>query len=62
MEPGEVWGERWLNATLPMAKRFMTVAAEKQSLVCLAADPDIRRHARMAAGGRHANPWQGQHR
>ena len=31
-------------------------------LVCLAADPDIRRHARMAAGGQHANHWQGQHR
>lgn len=38
MEPSEVWGERWLNATLPMAKRFMTVATEKRSLVCLAAD------------------------
>jgi len=33
-----VWGNRWLECTLVMAKRYMTVACEKQSLVCLAAD------------------------
>ena len=38
MQPDEVWGERWSSATLPIAKRYMTVATEKQSLVCLAAD------------------------
>ena len=38
MEPQEVWGNRWLNATLPMAKRYMEVATQKESLVCLAAD------------------------
>ena len=38
MEPQEVWGNRWSNATLPMAKRYMEVATQKESLVCLAAD------------------------
>ncbi len=38
MQPKDAWGSRWRNATLPMAKHYMTVAAEKQSLVCLAAD------------------------
>ena len=38
MQPEDVWGNRWLECTLTMAKRYMTVACEKQSLVCLAAD------------------------
>lgn len=38
MQPEDVWGNRWLECTLVMAKRYMTVACEKQSLVCLAAD------------------------
>jgi len=38
MEPSEAWGVRWEMATSPMAKRYMKVAAAKQSLVCLAAD------------------------
>ena len=38
MQPGEVWGNRWSNAVLPMARRYMEVATQKQSLVCLAAD------------------------
>ena len=38
MQPEDVWGNRWLECTLTMAKRYMTVAWEKQSLVCLAAD------------------------
>lgn len=38
MQPEDVWGNRWLGCTLTMAKRYMTVACEKQSLVCLAAD------------------------
>ena len=38
MQPADVWGNRWHESTLAMAKRYMTVACEKQSLVCLAAD------------------------
>ena len=38
MQAAEVWGNRWSNAVLPMARRYMEVATEKQSLVCLAAD------------------------
>ena len=38
MEPSEAWGIRWEMAASPMAKRYMKVAAAKQSLVCLAAD------------------------
>lgn len=38
MQAAEAWGNRWTNAVLPMARRYMEVATEKQSLVCLAAD------------------------
>ena len=38
MQAAEVWGNRWSNAVLPMARKYMEVATEKQSLVCLAAD------------------------
>ena len=38
MGPSDAWGERWTAATSPMARRYMEVAASKQSLVCLAAD------------------------
>jgi len=38
MQAAEVWGDRWSNAVLPMARKYMEVATEKQSLVCLAAD------------------------
>jgi len=38
MEPASVWKERWQSATLPMARQYMELAAQKQSLVCLAAD------------------------
>ena len=38
MEPESVWKERWDSATLPMARQYMHLAAQKQSLVCLAAD------------------------
>ena len=38
MQASEVWGNRWSNAVLPMARKYMEVATEKQSLVCLAAD------------------------
>jgi len=38
MEPAEVWGERWSSATLEAAKRYMSIATQKRSLVCLAAD------------------------
>ncbi len=38
MEPSEAWGVRWEMATSPLAKRYMEVATDKQSLVCLAAD------------------------
>ena len=38
MQASKVWGNRWSNAVLPMARRYMEVATQKQSLVCLAAD------------------------
>ena len=38
MQAAEAWGNRWTNAVLPMARRYMEVATKKQSLVCLAAD------------------------
>ena len=38
MDTAEIWGERWVLATNSMAKQYMQVAAEKKSLVCLAAD------------------------
>jgi len=38
MEAPQVWGKRWQESSLPMAKRYMEVACRKQSLVCLAAD------------------------
>jgi len=38
MEAAEAWGLRWSSAASPLAKRYMEVAATKQSLVCLAAD------------------------
>ena len=38
MEAPQVWGKRWQENSLPMAKRYMEVACRKQSLVCLAAD------------------------
>ena len=38
MEPASVWKERWESATLPMARQYMELATQKQSLVCLAAD------------------------
>ena len=33
-----VWGERWSNSTSDIARKYMEVAARKQSLVCMAAD------------------------
>ncbi|NCG42624.1 MAG: orotidine-5'-phosphate decarboxylase [Euryarchaeota archaeon] len=38
MDAPQVWGRRWQENTLPMARRYMEVACRKQSLVCLAAD------------------------
>ena len=38
MQPEDVWGQRWVMNTLPMARTYMEVACRKQSLVCLAAD------------------------
>lgn len=38
MQASEVWGERWQNNSLPMARTYMEVACRKKSLVCLAAD------------------------
>ena len=38
MEPEDVWKARWSNNQSPMARKYMTVACQKQSLVCLAAD------------------------
>ena len=38
MMASEIWGERWANSTSDIARRYMEVAARKQSLVCLAAD------------------------
>ena len=34
----EVWGERWASSSSDIARKYMEVAARKQSLVCLAAD------------------------
>lgn len=38
MEAPNVWAERWASNSSPTARHYMSVAAEKQSLVCLAAD------------------------
>lgn len=38
MEAAAIWGERWSSVTSSMAKKYMEVASQKQSLVCLAAD------------------------
>ena len=38
MQASEIWGERWQNNSLLMAREYMEVACRKQSLVCLAAD------------------------
>lgn len=38
MMASEIWGERWASSTSNIARRYMEVAARKQSLVCLAAD------------------------
>ena len=38
MEPESVWKDRWSNNQSAMARKYMTVACQKQSLVCLAAD------------------------
>ena len=38
MQANEVWGRRWSESTLSMARTYMEVACKKQSLVCLAAD------------------------
>ena len=34
----EFWGDRWSHSTSDIARKYMEVAARKQSLVCLAAD------------------------
>ena len=38
MEPAEVWGARWDACDNDLARRYMQVACNKQSLVVLAAD------------------------
>ena len=38
MQAEEVWGRRWIENSLPMARSYMEVAVRKKSLVCLAAD------------------------
>jgi len=38
MEPAEVWGARWEACDNDLARRYMQVACNKQSLVVLAAD------------------------
>ena len=38
MQAGEVWGRRWDENSLPMARTYMQVAMRKKTLVCLAAD------------------------
>ena len=38
MEPESVWKDRWSNNQSAMARKYMPVACQKQSLVCLAAD------------------------
>jgi len=34
----EIWGARWSNSSSEIARKYMQVAARKQTLVCLAAD------------------------
>lgn len=38
MQAEHVWGRRWSENTLAMARKYMEVACRKQTLVCLAAD------------------------
>ena len=38
MQAEDVWGRRWIENSLPMARLYMEVAVRKKSLVCLAAD------------------------
>jgi orotidine 5'-phosphate decarboxylase subfamily 1 len=38
MQPNEVWGDRWVGAAEPLARRWMTSVVNKQSMVVLAAD------------------------
>tara|TARA_B100000287_G_scaffold121033_1_gene112810 strand:+ start:12893 stop:13696 length:804 start_codon:yes stop_codon:yes gene_type:complete len=38
MSPATIWGERWSNCEQPIARKYMEVACNKQSLVVLAAD------------------------
>ena len=38
MQAEDVWGRRWDENSLPMARSYMQVAMRKKSLVCLAAD------------------------
>jgi len=38
MEASEVWSDRWASNNGTTARHYMSVAAKKQSLVCLAAD------------------------
>jgi len=38
MEASEVWSDRWASNTGTTARHYMSVATQKQSLVCLAAD------------------------
>ena len=38
MQAELVWGRRWSENSLPMARKYMEVACRKQTLVCLAAD------------------------
>ena len=38
MQAEDVWGRRWTENSLPMARSYMEVAVRKKSLVCLAAD------------------------
>ena len=38
MQAESIWGQRWSENALPMARKYMEVACRKQSLVCLAAD------------------------
>ena len=40
MQAADVWGSRWSSTAHPLSHRFMEVAAEKQTLVVLAADLD----------------------
>ena len=38
MRVEDLWGQRWVSCTNPLAQRYMETAARKQTLVCLAAD------------------------